>query len=139
MKSIVQVLVLSMLALSGKAALAGGCTTILVTAGATEDGYTTAYPFSVAPDIPLTLRDVMDLHRDHYEGTEFDMTQGLTADPFGIPNRYYGPYDGRGDVGDPDRHLEGARGRPLSVAYIGYVYVYQGRNWLPDPVGGSAG
>jgi dipeptidase len=101
-----------------------------------EDGYTTAYPFSVAPDIPLTVRDVMDLHRDHYEGTEFDMTKGLAAGPFGFPNRYYGPYDGMGDVGSPDRRLEGAWERPLSVAYIGYVYVNQGRSWLPDPVGG---
>jgi dipeptidase len=101
-----------------------------------EDGYTKAYPFSIKPDAPLSVRDVMELHRDHYEGTEFDMTEGLAAGPFGFPNRYYGPYEGSGDVADPRRKLEGAWERPLSVAYCGYVYVNQGRSWLPDPVGG---
>lgn len=101
-----------------------------------EDGYTEAYPFSVKPDKPLSVRDVTELHRDHYEGTEFDMTKGLAAGPFGFPNRYYGPYDGSGDVGDPNRELEGAWERPLSVDYCGYVYVNQARGWLPDPIGG---
>jgi dipeptidase len=101
-----------------------------------EDGYTRDYPFSVEPDILLSTRDVMDLHRDHYEGTEFDMTEGLAAGPFGFPNRYYGPYDGSGDAVNPDMPHEGAWERPLSVSYLGYVYVNQGRSWLPDPVGG---
>jgi dipeptidase len=101
-----------------------------------EDGYTKEYPFSVKPDKLLTVRDVMALHRDHYEGTEFDMTEGLAAGPYGYPNRYYGPYDGSGDVNDPNRKLEGAWERPLSVDYCGYLYVNQGRDWLPDPIGG---
>ena len=101
-----------------------------------ENGYTRDYPFSIRPDTLLSVRGVMNLHRDHYEGTEFDMTRGLAAGPFGFPNRYYGPYDGQGDVGDPDRQLEGAWERPLSVAYCGYVHVNQGRSWLPDPIGG---
>jgi dipeptidase len=101
-----------------------------------EDGYTKDYPFSVKPDKLLTVSDVMELHRNHYEGTEFDMTKGLAAGPFGCPNRSFGPYDGKGDVGDPKRKLEGAWERPLSVSYCGYLYVNQGRNWLPDPIGG---
>ncbi|MCF7935746.1 MAG: C69 family dipeptidase, partial [Synergistales bacterium] len=101
-----------------------------------EDGYTRAYPFSVKPDEKLTVRDVMNLYRDHYEGTQFDMTEGVAAGPFGYPNRYYGPYDGQGDVGDPHRDLAGAWERPLSVAYCGYTFVNQARGWLPDPIGG---
>lgn len=101
-----------------------------------KDGYTKDYPFSVKPDQKLTVRDVMRLHRDHYEGTEFDLTQGTAAGPFGYPDRYYGPYDGAGDVGDPKRKLEGAWERPLSVTYCGYVFVNQARGWLPDAIGG---
>jgi dipeptidase len=101
-----------------------------------EDGYTRDYPFSVEPDKPLETRDVMTLHRDHYEGTPFDMTIGPASGPFGYPYRFYGPYDGQGDVSDPDRTMEGAWERPLSVDYCGYIYVNQGRSWLPDHVGG---
>ncbi len=101
-----------------------------------EDGYTRDYPFSVEPDTPLETRDVMALHRDHYEGTPFDMTIGPAAGPFGYPYRYYGPYDGQGDVSDPDKTMEGAWERPLSVDYCGFIYVNQGRSWLPDHVGG---
>jgi hypothetical protein len=44
-------------------------------------------PFSVKVDKPLTHRDVMDLMRDHYEGTEYDMRDGIAAGPFRDPNR----------------------------------------------------
>jgi dipeptidase len=43
-------------------------------------------PFSVKPDFPVSELDVMNLFRDHYEGTEFDMTQGVLAGPNGNPN-----------------------------------------------------
>ena len=101
-----------------------------------EDGFTRDYPFSIKPDQPLAVRDVMRLHRDHYEGTQFDMSVGTAAGPFGYPYRFYGSSDGHGDVANPDRVLEGAWERPLSVDYCGYVYVNQGRSWLPDPIGG---
>lgn len=31
------------------------------------------------PDIPLTIQDVLDVVRDHYEGTDFDLTKGLAS------------------------------------------------------------
>ena len=34
------------------------------------------------------MADVFALIRDHYEGTEFDMTQGIDAGPFGLPRRW---------------------------------------------------
>jgi dipeptidase len=45
------------------------------------------FPFSVPVDQRLSARDVMDLQRDHYEGTELDLTVGADAGPFGTPNR----------------------------------------------------
>ena len=43
-------------------------------------------PFSVKPDTLVADQDVMDLFRDHYEGTEFDQTQGALSGMFGNPN-----------------------------------------------------
>ena len=48
---------------------------------------TPTYPFSIKPDAPVTLTSVMDLMKDHYEGTEYDMTKGLGAGPFNAPIR----------------------------------------------------
>jgi dipeptidase len=101
-----------------------------------EDGYTRAYPFSIKPDKKLSREDVMALHRDHYEGTPFDMTKGVAAGPFGCPYRILGEYDASGDVADPNKKREGAWERPLSVYYCTYVYVCEGRSDLPDPIGG---
>ena len=46
------------------------------------------YPLWIKPDSKLSVRDVMALHRDHYEGTVFDMTKDLSAGPFGAPDRW---------------------------------------------------
>lgn len=43
-------------------------------------------PFSVPVDAPVALADVFELFGDHYEGTEFDMTQGALAGMNGNPN-----------------------------------------------------
>lgn len=104
-----------------------------------KDYFTDRYPFSIKPEKKLTLEDVMGLHRDCYEGTEFDMTKGMAAGPFGNPNRYY-DYDYDCDsqnLSDIDHEFNwGAFERPVSVYYCGYVYVCQARKHLPDPVGG---
>ena len=101
-----------------------------------KDGFTRDYPFTVKPDSKLARKDVMALHRDHYEGTMFDMTKGVAAGAFGCPNRIFGKYDASGDVADPKVKREGAWERPLSVYYCTYVYVCEGRSNLPDPIGG---
>ncbi len=46
------------------------------------------YPFSVRAESVLTPQDLMRIQRDHYEGTQFDLTQGLAAGPYGDPNRW---------------------------------------------------
>ena len=45
-----------------------------------------SYPFSVKVDQPVSIGEIMDLHRDHYQGTEFDMTEGVLAGPYNSPN-----------------------------------------------------
>lgn len=101
-----------------------------------EDGLTNEYPFSIKPDKKLSVRDVMSLYRDYYQGTEFDQSKGITAGPFGSPYRYPGPMDAGNDTGDPNAKLEGAWERPISIYRCGFSYVCQARGWLPDPIGG---
>lgn len=50
--------------------------------------YDKTYPFSVKPDNPITREKLMQMHRDFYQGTEFDLTKGVVAGPFGNPLRY---------------------------------------------------
>jgi len=102
-----------------------------------EDGFTKKFPFSIKPDVKLGVRDVMSLYRDYYQGTEFDLSKGIAAGPFGNPYRYPGPMDAGGsDTGDPNAKLEGGWERPISIFRCGFSYVGQARDWLPDPIGG---
>jgi dipeptidase len=87
------------------------------------------YPFSVKPDAKLAAADVFALMRDHLEGTEFDMTQGVDAGPFGMPRRWR-PLAWKVDG------VEYAWERPVSPQQTAFTYVSQSRSWLPDPVGG---
>jgi dipeptidase len=46
------------------------------------------YPFSVKPDKPVSVEDVMAVMSDVLEGTAFDMSTGLAAGAFGTPDRW---------------------------------------------------
>ena len=100
-----------------------------------KDGFTKKFPFSIKPDKKLSVEDVITLYRDHYQGTEFDQTKGMTAGPFGNPYRYPGKMDAGNDTGKLTGH-KGAWERPLSIYRAGYTYVAQARDWLPDVIGG---
>ena len=71
----------------------------------------------------------MGLMRDHYEGTDYDMTQGIAAGPFGCPYRFRGL---RFSVDDVNYSWE----RPIATQQAGFVMLAQCRKWLPDPIGG---
>jgi len=87
------------------------------------------YPLWIKPDKKLSAADVFDLMRDHYEGSDFDMTKGIDAGPYGTPNRW------RPIVWEVD-NVEHAWERPISTQQTGFTFVSQSRSWLPDPVGG---
>jgi len=87
------------------------------------------YPLWVKPDKKLSLQDVMSLVRDHYEGTEFDMTKGVDAGPFKSPYRWrplIWELDGQKYIWE----------RPVSTQQTAYSFISQSRSWLPDPIGG---
>ena len=87
------------------------------------------YPLWIKPDHKLSVRDVMALMRDHYEGTPYDMTKGVDAGPFGCPNRWR-PITWQVDS------VKHAWERPISTQQTAFSFVSQSRSWLPNPVGG---
>ena len=101
-----------------------------------EGPLTHAYPFSLKPDKKVTVRDLFAVHRDNYEGTEFDLTRGLAAGPFGNPNRFEGNAEAVADREGKLTPLVGEFERPLNIYRCVYSYVNQSRSWLPDPIGG---
>ena len=101
-----------------------------------EGPFTQKYPFTVKPDNRLTVENIFAIHRDSYEGTEFDLTKGLAAGPFGDPNRFEGQAEGMADKEGRLTPLKGEFERPLNIYRTVYTYVNQSRNWLPDAIGG---
>jgi dipeptidase len=87
------------------------------------------YPLWIEPDEKLTRMDVFALMRDHYEGTDYDMTTGVDAGPFGTPNRWR-PMTFTVDGADYTWE------RPISTQQTGFSFVSQSRSYLPDPIGG---
>ncbi len=86
-------------------------------------------PLWVKPDKKLTVKDVMEMMRDHYNDTPLDMTKDLGAGPYQLPYRWRGL---TWKVDDETYCNE----RPISTQQTGFSFVAQLRNWLPDPVGG---
>lgn len=103
-----------------------------------ENSYTKAYPFTVKPDEKVNLTGAFSLFRDHYEGTDFDLSTGEAAGPFGNPYRYLGPADAHTNFQNEScmEVRPGANPRPVSAVFCSYSYVAQARSFLPDPVGG---
>jgi dipeptidase len=87
------------------------------------------YRLFIKPDKKLSVRDVISLHRDHYEGTEFDMTRDVTAGPFGAPDRWR-PI--KWEVNGKKYAWE----RPIATQQAGFVFVSQSRSYVPDEIGG---
>ena len=101
-----------------------------------EGPFTRAYSFGVKPDRKLGVKDIFAIHRDNYEGTEFDLTKGLAAGPFGDPNRFEGQAESVADREGKLTPVVGEFERPLNIYRCVYAYVNQSRNWLPDGIGG---
>ena len=87
------------------------------------------YPLWIKPEKKLSLQDVMNIVRDHYEGTEIDMTKGLIAGPFGCPNRLR-------PLAFKEDSTEYTWERPVSTYNAGFSIINQSRSWLPNSVGG---
>lgn len=85
-------------------------------------------PLYIKPDKKLSVHDVMTLMRDHYEGTELDMTKGIAAGPYQMPYRWR-PLTWQHNGGDYFNE------RPISTPQTGFSFVSQARAHLPREVG----
>ena len=90
---------------------------------------TNRMPLWIKPDKKLSVRDVMEMMRDHFENTDLDMSKDIGAGPFGLPYRW------RGLTWEVDSAVY-LNERAISTQQTGFSFVTQSRNWLPDPVGG---
>jgi len=86
-------------------------------------------PLWIKPDRKIAVEDVMDAMRDHLEGTPLDMTIDAGAGAFGNPYRW------RPLTWEVDSVVY-CNERATATQQTGFVFVAQGRSWLPDPIGG---
>jgi len=78
------------------------------------------YPLWIKPDKKLSVFDIFTICGDWYEGTEFDLTKGIGAGPFGDPYASY---------------RVGGRQRPIGIYLSCYVQISQIKSWLPPEIG----
>ncbi|GHT74214.1 peptidase C69 [Bacteroidia bacterium] len=89
----------------------------------------TPMPLYVKPNKLLNVKDLMDMMRDHYEGTIFDPTKDLGAGPFHSPYRFH-------PLAFTVDSVKYGFERPVSTQQTGFTFVGQMRCFLPDEVGG---
>jgi len=87
-------------------------------------------PLWIKPDKKLSVRDLMNDMRDHYEGTALDMTADMSAGPWASPYRNQ-PINFKDSKG-----TDMFRERPIGCQQSGMTMVCQMRDYLPNEVGG---
>lgn len=94
-----------------------------------NDYATNRMPLWIKPDSLITLKDVFEMMRDHFEGTELDMTKDIGAGPNRLPYRW------RGLTWQVDS-IKYCNERAISTQQTGFSFVSQSRSKYPDPIGG---
>lgn len=88
-----------------------------------------AFPLFVKPSRKISVKDVADVMRDHYEGTPMDMTTDIGAGGNALPYRWRPmefSWEGKTYTNE----------RAIATQQTGFWFVGQARGWLPDAVGG---
>ena len=87
------------------------------------------FPLFVKPARKITVKDVADVMRDHYEGTPMDMTTDIGAGGNALPYRW-------GPMGFEWEGKHYTNERAIATQQTGFWFVGQARGWLPDAIGG---
>ncbi len=86
-------------------------------------------PLWIKPNRKVSLHDIEDAMRDHYEGTPFALDSDIGGGIWEMP---YRPTPLQFEVDGKQYFNE----RPISTQQAQFVYVTQMRSWLPREVGG---
>jgi dipeptidase len=86
-------------------------------------------PLYIKPDRKLSARDIQQMMRDHYEGTELDWRFDVGAGPFNSPYRW-SPLTYELDS------VAYCNERPIATQQTAFSFVAQMRSWLPNEIGG---
>ena len=93
------------------------------------DATATPMPLYIQPKQKVSVRDVQNAMRDHYEGTPLDITGDVGAGPWSMP---YRPSPLSFKVDDKSYFNE----RPISTQQTAFTFVSQMRSELPNAIGG---
>ena len=86
-------------------------------------------PLYIKPAHKLTVKEVADVMRDHYENTPLDMRKDIGAGGFELPYRW------RPSSFEVDS-VRYTNERAIATQQTGFWLLGQARNWLPDEIGG---
>jgi len=90
------------------------------------------YPLFIKPDTLISVKDLTKIMRDHFEGTEYDMTKGLAAGPYGCPYRWKKlTWKIEGDTVNSYGWE-----RPIATQQTAFSFIAQLRLSMPDQIGG---
>ena len=87
------------------------------------------FPLFVKPSRKISMKNVADVMRDHYEGTPMDMTTDIGAGGNALPYRWR-------PMGFEHEGKEYMNERAIATQQTGFWFVGQSRSWLPDEIGG---
>ncbi len=90
---------------------------------------TKRFPLFVKPAEKISMKDVADVMRDHYEGTPMDMTTDIGAGGNALPYRWR-------PMGFEHEGKEYVNERAIATQQTGFWFVGQSRGWFPDEIGG---
>ncbi len=89
---------------------------------------TKRFPLFIKPAKKVSMKNVADVMRDHYEGTPMDMTTDIGAGGNALPYRWRPmsfKYEGKTYCNE----------RAIATQQTGFWFVAQSRGWLPDQIG----
>jgi len=93
------------------------------------------FPFSVKAEKKLSVKDILDIFRDTYQDTPYDMTATLTTvnrKGETVKSPVASPFLNRDLMG----LLKVQRERTICCSRATYLQITQSRSWLPDAIGG---
>ena len=94
-----------------------------------KEDYKEAMPLWIVPNRKLSVQDVEECMRDHYEGTPFALDSDIGGGIWEMP---YRPTPLTFEMDGKKYFNE----RPTSTQQTGFSYVSQMRSWLPREIGG---